>query len=127
MVPLAKSCDLTRFQVSLPIVILAAAGVSSALALNNQLLLTPRSTPADWGEGTSRLSALREGRIQITAGFSAEVDIQMTAGAQNETVTVSAERPVLDTTSTTVSMSAGARTVGDETPATRTMLRSRPP
>jgi len=72
------------------------------------------------------LQYVRHG-IQITAGFSAEVDIQMTAGAQNETVTVSAESPVLDTTSTTVSMSAGARAVADETPATRTMLRSRPP
>ena len=54
---------------------------------------------------------VRDG-IQITAG-SSEVDIQMTVGAQNETVTVSAESPVLDTTSTTVSMSAGARTVAD--------------
>jgi len=61
---------------------------------------------------------VRDG-IQITAGFSAEVDIRMTVGAQNETVTVSAESPVLDTTSTTVSMSTGARTVADETPATR--------
>jgi anti-sigma factor RsiW len=63
---------------------------------------------------------VRDG-IQITAGFSAEVNIQMTVGAQNETVTVSADRPVPDTTSTTVSMSAGARTVADEIPATRTM------
>ena len=68
---------------------------------------------------------MRDG-IQITAG-SSEVDIQMTVGAQNETVTVSAESPVLDTTSTTVSMSAGARTMADEIPATRTLLRSSPP
>jgi anti-sigma factor RsiW len=67
--------------------------------------------------------------IQITAGFSAEVNIQMTVGAQNETVTVSAESPVPDTTSTTVSMSTGARTVDDQTQQPRTMqemFRSRP-
>ena len=55
---------------------------------------------------------VRDG-IQITAGFSAGVDIQMIVGAQNETVTVSAESPLLDTTSNTASMSAGARTVAD--------------
>jgi Carboxypeptidase regulatory-like domain len=59
--------------------------------------------------------------IQISAGFSAEVNVQMIVGAQNETVTVTAESPVLDTTSTTVSASANARTVADEIPATRTM------
>ena len=61
---------------SLPIVIHAAAGVSSVFAQNNQLLLTPRSTPADSAGklsfrataarllsargGTGRLSAVRE-------------------------------------------------------------------
>src|SRR6202035_516486 len=59
--------------------------------------------------------------IQITAGFSADVDMQMTVGSQNEVVTVSAESPVVDTTSTTISTSVGARTVADEIPATRTM------
>lgn len=123
--------------------VLAAAGVSSVVALNNQLLLTPRSTPADWGElnyhfdqlpvGIYRLGAAQAGfqqyvrdGIQITAGYSAEVDIQMTVGAERNGHSVRGE-PVLDTTSTTVSMSAGARTVADQTPATRTMLRSRPP
>jgi hypothetical protein len=84
--------------------------------------------------GIYRLGAAQAGFLQyvrdgsqITAGFSAEVDSQMTVGTQNETVTVSAESPVLDTTSYHGSMSTGARAVADETPATRTMLRSRPP
>jgi hypothetical protein len=59
--------------------------------------------------------------IQITAGFSADVNMQMTVGSQTEVVTVSAESPVVDTTSTTISTSVGARTVADEIPATRTM------
>ena len=96
--------------------ILAASGVSSVVAVDNQLLLTPRSAAGLGGGlnyhfdqlpvGIYRLGAaqaalqqyVRDG-IQITAGFSAEGDIQMTVGAQNETVTVSAESPVLDTTS----------------------------
>ncbi len=59
--------------------------------------------------------------IQISAGFSAEVNLPMTVGQQTETVTVSAEGPVVDTSSTTVSTAVGATTVADEIPATRTM------
>jgi len=59
--------------------------------------------------------------IQISAGFSAEVNVPMTVGAQSETVTVTAEGPVVDTTSTTVGTAIGALTVADEIPATRTM------
>ena len=59
--------------------------------------------------------------VQITAGFSAELKVQMTIGSLEETVTVSGASPVLDTTSTTVSTSVGARSLADELPATRTM------
>jgi hypothetical protein len=59
--------------------------------------------------------------IQITAGFSADVKVQMTVGALEETVTVSGMGPVVDTTSTTVSTSVGAETLANELPATRTM------
>lgn len=59
--------------------------------------------------------------IQITAGFSADVKVQMTVGAIEESVTVTAMGPVVDTTSTTVSTSVGAQTLMNELPATRTM------
>jgi Carboxypeptidase regulatory-like domain/TonB dependent receptor len=59
--------------------------------------------------------------IQITAGFSAELKVQMTIGALEETITVSGAGPVVDTTSTTVSTSVGAETLANQLPATRTM------
>jgi len=59
--------------------------------------------------------------IQITAGFSAEVKVQMSIGALEERITVTGASPVLDTTSTTVSTSVGAQSLADELPATRTM------
>jgi hypothetical protein len=108
-----------------------------AITLTSPALLAPRSAPSDSGGsyhfeqlpvGAYRIAAAEPGfqqyvrdGIQITAGCSAEVNVQMTVGAQSETVTVSAESPVLDTTSTTVSTSASATTVADEIPATRTM------
>jgi hypothetical protein len=109
----------------------------ATVTLSSPALLAPRSAPSDSGGnyhfeqlpvGAYKIAAAQAGfqqyvrdGIQITAGFSAEVDIQMSVGTQSETVTVSAESPVLDTTSTTVSTSATARTVADEIPATRTM------
>lgn len=59
--------------------------------------------------------------VQITAGFSAAVNVQMSLGSISETVTVAAASPVVDTTSTTVSTSVAATTMADELPATRTM------
>ena len=59
--------------------------------------------------------------IQITAGFSAELKVQMSVGTVDETITVSEASPVLDTTSTTVSTSVSAITLADQLPATRTM------
>jgi hypothetical protein len=59
--------------------------------------------------------------IQITAGFSAEVKVQLSVGTLDETVTVSDASPVVDTTSTTVSTSVSAIALADQLPATRTM------
>ena len=59
--------------------------------------------------------------IQITAGFSAELKVQLGVGTVDETVTVSDASPVVDTTSTTVSTSVGAVALADQLPATRTM------
>src|SRR5215469_4780105 len=59
--------------------------------------------------------------IQITAGFSAELKVQMTVGTVDETITVSDASPVVDTTSTTVSTSVSAVALADQLPATRTM------
>ncbi|HSU88471.1 MAG TPA: carboxypeptidase-like regulatory domain-containing protein, partial [Terriglobia bacterium] len=59
--------------------------------------------------------------IQITAGFSAEVRVQLSVGTLDETITVSEASPVVDTTSTTVSTSVSAIALADQLPATRTM------
>jgi len=59
--------------------------------------------------------------MQITAGFSAELKVQMSIGTVDETVTVSDASPVVDTTSTTVSTSVSAVALADQLPATRTM------
>src|SRR6266849_2949951 len=59
--------------------------------------------------------------IQITAGFSAELKVQMSVGTVDETITVSDASPVVDTTSTTVSTSVSAVALADQLPATRTM------
>src|SRR5215471_9818715 len=82
------------------------------ITLTSPALLAPRSAPSDSGGnyhfeqlpvGIYKIVAqhagfqqyVRDG-IEITAGFSAEVDIQMSVGAQSEIVTVSAESPILD-------------------------------
>ena len=49
--------------------------------------------------------------VQITAGFSADIRVQMLVGTLEETVTVSSASPVVDTTSTTVSTSVGAEMI----------------
>lgn len=59
--------------------------------------------------------------IQITAGFNAEVKVQMSIGSMEETVVVSGASPIVDTTSTTVSTSVSANSMANELPATRTM------
>jgi hypothetical protein len=59
---------------------------------------------------TFDLSGFREyirENIQITPGFSADVKVQMSVGAIEESITVSAAGPVVDTTSTTKMERAG--------------------
>jgi len=108
-----------------------------AVTLTSPALLVSQTATADAGGnyrfeqlpvGVYKIAATQPGfqqyvrdNIQISAGFSAEVNIQMAVGAQTQTVTVSAESPMLDTTSTTVSTSASSSIVADEIPATRTM------
>jgi hypothetical protein len=111
------------------------AGVS--IMLSSPAALTPLTTLAD-SSGTYRFEQLAVGvyevsatqsgfekyvrqNIQISAGFSAEVNLKMTVGASTESITVSAAGPVVDTSSTTVGASVGAETIANELPVTRTM------
>src|SRR5271165_118085 len=57
--------------------------------------------------------------IQISAGFTATINVQLSVGSQTDTVTVSSEGPVVDTKSTTVTTAVGSTAVADEIPATR--------
>jgi hypothetical protein len=114
-----------------------AAVAGAAIALTSPAIVNPLSTTSDSGGnyrfeqlpvGVYVLSATQPGfekyvrqNIQVNAGFSAEVNLQMTVGAATESVTVSAAGPVVDTTSTTVGANIGATTIADELPVTRTM------
>jgi outer membrane receptor protein involved in Fe transport len=67
--------------------------------------------------------------IRLTAGFTAELNITLTIGSVAESVTVSGESPVVDTSSTTPSASLSSQVLSDVIPATRTlqdMLASAP-
>ena len=57
--------------------------------------------------------------INITAGFSAEVNVQLTLGSVNQTVTVTSEGPVVDTTSTTPTTDLSPVALTDQLPVTR--------
>ena len=101
----------------------AMPGVTVTLA--SPALLVPQTTVTDASGSyhfeqlpvgvykvTFDLSGFRQyirENIQITPGFSAEVKVQMSVGAIEESITVSAASPVVDTTSTTVSTSVGAQ------------------
>jgi len=60
------------------------------------------------------------GSIEVTAGFSAEINVQLTVGQIEQTVEVSAAGPVVDTTSTHVDTSISSYMLADELPLTRT-------
>ena len=110
---------------------------NAAITLTSPALVAPQTAATDSSGnyhfeqlpvGAYKITASAPGfqqyvreNIQISAGFSADVNLPMTVGQQTETVTVSAEGPVVDTTSTTVSTAVGAISVADEIPATRTM------
>ena len=113
----------------------AIAGVT--ITLTSPAILAPLTTTSDSGGnyrfeqlpvGIYEVSASQAGfakyvrqNIQISAGFSAEVNLQMSVGSSTESVTVSAAGPVVDTTSTTVGASVGASAIANELPVTRTM------
>jgi Carboxypeptidase regulatory-like domain len=105
------------------------------ITLTSPALLVPQKTTAD-AAGNYRFEQLPLGtyalnldqtgfqqyirqNIQITAGFSAEVNVQMVVGSVAQSVTISAAGPVIDTTSTAVSTSIGSVVIADELPVTR--------
>jgi outer membrane receptor protein involved in Fe transport len=59
--------------------------------------------------------------IVIAAGFSAEINVTMKVGSVQETVTVSGQSPVVDTTSTTPSTHLTGQFISETIPATRTL------
>jgi hypothetical protein len=59
--------------------------------------------------------------ITITPGFSAQVDGQMVVGSVDQTVTVSATGPVIDTTATVATTELAPQQLVDELPVTRTL------
>jgi Carboxypeptidase regulatory-like domain/TonB dependent receptor len=58
--------------------------------------------------------------IEVTAGFSAEIGVQLAVGQISQTVEVSAAGPVVDTTSTHIDTSISSNVLSDELPLTRT-------
>ncbi len=57
--------------------------------------------------------------VVLTANFTATLDVALKVGNVNETVTVQAESPVVDTTQTTTGTDLNAKTLEDVIPATR--------
>jgi outer membrane receptor protein involved in Fe transport len=68
-------------------------------------------------------------QIQLTAGFTAELNVTLKVGAVAESITVAGASPVVDTSSTTPSASLSSQVLSEVIPATRTlqdMLASAP-
>src|SRR5579864_8527529 len=57
--------------------------------------------------------------IQITPGFSAEINDQLPVGSVNETITVEAAPPMIDTTSTSITTQLSSTQMANELPVTR--------
>ncbi len=106
--------------------------------LTSPALIVPRSATSDESGsyrfeqlplGTYKLEVTGTGfqkeirdNIIITAGFSAEVNIQLGISGVNQSVTVSAAQgPVIDTTNAVPTTSLEAEVLSDELPVTRTM------
>ena len=112
----------------------AVPGVT--VTLTSPALIVPQSMTSDETGGyhfeqiplgTYTLNADLQGfnkfvreNIQITAGFSAEIRVQLTVGGLEQTVTVSEAGPVVDTTSTQINTSISSVMLADELPLTRT-------
>lgn len=60
-------------------------------------------------------------QIVITAGFSAEINVTMKVGSVEESLTVSGQSPVVDTTSTTPSTHLTGQFITETLPASRTL------
>jgi hypothetical protein len=111
------------------------AGVK--VALTSPALLVPQEATSDAGGnyhfvelplGTYTMAFSETGfdvltreNIGITAGFSAEVNVQLTVGSLTQEVTVTAAGPVVDTSSTTATNDLQAQTLAEELPVTRTL------
>lgn len=110
----------------------------AVVKLTSPALLAPRTATTDKGGyyrfeqlplGTYRLEFVGTGfqsvareNIVITAGFSAEVNIQMGVGSVNLNVNVEASQgPVIDTTNPVLTTAIEANVLSNELPVTRTM------
>lgn len=108
-----------------------------AVALSSPSLLAPQERISD-GTGDYRFDQLPVGTyrltytlagfqtlvredVQISAGFSAELNAQMQVGALEESIVVSGGSPVIDTTSPATSISVPAAVLADKLPVTRVM------
>jgi len=107
------------------------------VTLTSPALLVPRAVQTD-GQGDytfpdipigqyqlsfelSGFQRLVRDEIVITPGFTAAVNVTMTIGAVAETVTVTGLSPVVDTTSTTRSVSLSGKVITEVIPAVRTL------
>ena len=113
-----------------------AAVAGANVTITSPALIVPQSMQADTAGayhfeqiplGTYALSVDQAGfskfvrqNIQISAGFAATIDVQLSVGQMEETVTVTAEGPVVDTTSTQINTSLSSNMLADELPLTRT-------
>jgi hypothetical protein len=103
-----------------------------AITLTSPAILQPRTSTSD-ATGSYHFEQLPIGtykmvlddtgfeqfvreNIDITALFSAEVNVQLTVGSVSQTVTVSGAGPVVDTTSTTVSTAISANVISNQLP-----------
>jgi hypothetical protein len=68
-------------------------------------------------------STVRREGVRLTVGFTAKLDVQLTLGALEETVTVSGASPVVDVTSTTTTTRL-TREALEATPTSRNSLNS---
>ncbi len=60
--------------------------------------------------------------IVLTAGFTATIDVALKIGNVNESVTVKAESPIVDTTQTTTGTDLNSKVLTDVIPATRNVV-----
>jgi len=107
----------------------------AAISLQSSaLLVTQRTTSDPTGNyhftqlpaGTYKVTYSAQGfqqlirdNVQITPGFSAEVNVQLPVGSVNESITVEAAPPMIDTSSTSITTQLSSTQMADELPVTR--------